>query len=210
LDAGGVRVVSYAVVDGFCPEVDQVRASALAAGFDTWLPNKGEVGSSIYEGMGFWGDHALMVRALMRAMGGPVVPNTMYFRYTVPGMERAYIHSDRESGNNTCVVYLTDHAEEYGTAFYRHKRSGLAQMPSFIEMQQMGILDELKADMVNRDPEKWEQTDFVQGRKNRALIFNAPLFHSRFPLGGIGTNADDARMVWVSHFHKLGPSGEFV
>jgi hypothetical protein len=50
----------------------------------------------------------------------------------------------------------------------------------------------------------------VQGRKNRALIFNAPLFHSRFPLGGIGTNADDARMVWVSHFHKLGPSGEFV
>lgn len=50
--------MSHLVIDDFCPELDQVRSSALAAGFDTWRPNKGEVGSSIYEGMGFWGDHA--------------------------------------------------------------------------------------------------------------------------------------------------------
>lgn len=202
--------MSYLVIDNFCEDAERVRQSALAAGISTWLPNKGEVGSSIYEGMGFWGEHALMVRSLMRAMGGPVVPNTMYFRVTTPGMERAYIHSDRESGNHTCVAYLTDHAESYGTAFFRHKPTGLEAMPSFQEMRDAGTFEQLKSDMVSRDPAKWEQVDFVQGRKNRALIFNAPLFHSRFPLEGIGTGPENGRMVWVSHFHKLGPSGEFV
>lgn len=201
--------MSYLVIDNFCPEIETVRLSALAAGFDTWRPNKGEVGSSIYEGMGFWGDHALMIRALIGAVG-MVAPNTMYFRYTVPGMEKAYIHSDRESGNHTCICYLTDHDEDYGTAFFTHKRTGLSEMPSFSQMQEDGILEELKRDMVSRDPSKWIQTDFVRGKKNRGLIFSAPLFHSRFPIEGIGSNADNARMVWASHFNKIAPNGTFV
>src|SRR4051812_36484497 len=171
--------MSYMVVDNFCESLDQVRDSAFAAGLDTWNPNKGEVGSSIYEGMGFWGNHALMIEALMRATNGIVVPNSMFFRVTNEGMERAYIHSDRESGNFTCVSYLTDHDEESGTAFFRHKRTGLTSMPSFAEMADMGILEELKEDMVSRDPSRWVEIDRVRGLRNRALIFNAPLFHSR-------------------------------
>lgn len=202
--------MSFLVVDNFCQDLDRVKQSAFAAGFDTWTPNKGEVGSSVYEGMGFWGDQAYMVASLMRAMGGVVVPNTMYFRVTNVGMEKAYIHSDRESGSHTCVCYMTDHEEESGTAFFMHKRTGLKAMPSFTEMAELGIMDELKEDMVSRDPDKWVQLDYVRGSKNRALIFNAPLFHSRYPLEGIGSNAEDGRLVWVSHFHKLGPSGEFI
>jgi hypothetical protein len=202
--------MSFLVVDNFCPNLDWVAASAHASGFGTWAPNKGEVGSSIYEGMSFWGEHASMVLALMRATGGIVIPNSMFFRVTNVGMERAYIHSDRESGTNTCVAYLTDHAEDSGTAFFRHKRTGLEAMPSFAEMHESGLMDELREDMVSRDPAKWEQLDYVQGRKNRALIFPAPLFHSRFPLDGIGTTPDEGRMVWVSHFHKINPAGELV
>ena len=200
--------MGFIVVDGFCPEIEQVKASVFAAGFDTWKPNKGEVGSSIYDGMGFWGDHALMIRSLIRAVSNPVVPNTMYFRVTNKGMERAYIHSDRESGNHTCVAYLTEHEEDSGTAFFMHKRTGLREMPSFAEMQTLGIFDELKEDMVSRDPDKWIQTDYVKGAYNRALIFNAPLFHSRFPLEGIGETAETGRIVWASHFYKLSNSGE--
>ncbi|TWI04801.1 hypothetical protein IP90_00939 [Luteimonas cucumeris] len=199
--------MSYLVVDGFCDDIDQVRDSAFAAGFGTWRPNKGEVGSSVYEGMGFWGNHALLLRSLMASVG-PVAPNSMYFRVTNVGMERAYIHSDRETGNHTCVCYLTDHEEVSGTAFFRHKRTGLESMPSFAEMRDSGLMDELKSDMVSRDPDKWEQTDFVRGKKNRALIFNAPLFHSRFPLEGIGDNHDSGRLVWASHFFKINGVGE--
>lgn len=200
--------MSYIVVDNFCDEIERVKQSAHAAGFDTWKPNKGEVGSSIYDGMGFWGDHALMLRSLIRAVNNVVVPNTMYFRVTNVGMERAYIHSDRESGNYTCVAYLSEHQEESGTAFYRHKRTGLTEMPSFADMHEAGLLDELKQDMVSRDPDKWDQLDFVRGAYNRALIFNAPLFHSRFPLEGIGNDAESGRLIWASHFYKVGNSGE--
>jgi hypothetical protein len=202
--------MSYLVIDDFCPQVDIVRESALAAGFSTWLPNKGEVGSSIYEGMGFWGEHAPMIRSLTNIMGCVVIPNTMYFRYTIPGMEKAYIHSDRMSGKHTCICYLTEHEEQYGTAFYKHIPTGMLEMPTFQDMQQADLFDSLKKDMVSRTPEHWELVDFVKGRKNRALIFNAPLFHSRFPLEGIGTSPKDARMVWASHFNKLLPNGEFA
>lgn len=200
--------MSYLVIDNFCADLERVKQSAFAAGFDTWRPNKGEVGSSVYEGMGFWGDHSLMISALMRGAGSIIVPNTMYFRVTNVGMERAYIHSDRESGNHTCVCYLTEHEEESGTAFFMHKRTGLKAMPSFAEMQEMGVLDELKADMVSRDPDKWVQLDYVRGVKNRALVFDAPLFHSRFPLEGIGSSFDTGRLVWVSHFYKVNPAGD--
>lgn len=202
--------MSFLVVDNFCPDIDRVKQSAFAAGFDTWRPNKGEVGSSVYEGMGFWGEHALMIAALTRAVGGIVIPNSMFFRVTNVGMERAYIHSDRESGSHTCVVYLTEHEKESGTAFFQHKRTGMKEMPSFREMHETGLMDELKQDMVSRDADKWKQLDYVRGIKNRALIFNAPLFHSRFPLDGIGSDAQSGRLVWVCHFYKLGPSGELI
>lgn len=202
--------MSYLVIDGFCDDPERVRKSAFAAGFDTWNPNKGKVGSSVYEGMGFWGDHAPMIRSLIRSVGGVVIPNSMFFRVTNVGMERAYIHSDREAGNHTCICYLTEHDEQSGTAFYRHKRTGLDEMPSFAQMQADGIDEELKADMVSRDPDKWEQTDYVRGAYNRALVFKAPLFHSRFPLEGIGDSFDNGRLVWASHFFKLGNAGELV
>ena len=200
--------MSYLVIDNFCDDLERVKDSAFAAGFDTWNPNKGEVGSSIYEGMGFWGNHARMVAALMRATNGIVIPNSMFFRVTNVGTEQAYIHSDRESGNHTCVAYLTKHEEESGTAFFQHKRTGLVAMPSFAELHESGLMDELREDMVSRDPDKWVQLDYVRGVKNRALIFDAPLFHSRFPLDGIGSSFETGRLVWVSHFYKVNPAGE--
>lgn len=198
----------YKVVDDFCEEVDDVIASVKAAGFSTWLPNKGEVGSSIYEGMGFWGHHALMLKNIIPHVGSVIVPNSMFFRCTNEGMEKAYIHSDRESGGWTCVAYLSDHEEESGTAFFRHKPTGLTSMPSFAEMKEMGIFEMLKADMVSRDEDKWEQVGYVEGKKNRAVLFHAPLFHSRYPLEGLGKDTNDGRLVWVSHFYKLNGYGQ--
>lgn len=199
---------NYVIVDNFCSNPEAVVASAYDAGFATWLPNKGEIGSSIYEGMGFWGLHALMLAPLTNAVRSVVVPNSMFFRVTNLTTEQAYIHSDREMGNYTCVAYLSQHDEPYGTAFFRHKATGLARMPSFEEMKSQGIMDQLKEDMVSRDMSKWEQVDYVEGQYNRALIFDAPLFHSRFPLTGIGDDDTDGRLVWASHFYKLKGNGQ--
>lgn len=183
------------IVDNFCPHIDRVRNSALEAGFDTWLPNKGKVGSSIYEGMGFWGEHASMLASVAQAMESFIYPNSMFFRVTTPETEQAYIHSDRETGAYTCVAYLSHHETEYGTAFYRHKATGLEEMPPLEELDAHMMAD------ITHNRDAWEVTQKVEGKYNRAVIFSAPLFHSRIPLDGIGITPDDARMVWVTHFH---------
>jgi len=200
----------YVVADNFCPEIESVIASVHAAGFSTWKPNKGEVGNSNYEGMGFWGHHALMLKALISELDSIVVPNSMFFRLTNEGMEQAYIHSDRETGNYTCIAYLSEHDTESGTAFFKHINTGLIEMPSFQDMKDMGIFEELKEDMVSRDPTKWEQIGYVAGKYNRALIFDAPLFHSRYPLEGIGKTEKDGRLIWASHFFQMNVHGQLL
>lgn len=191
------------IIDNFCPEVDAVRASALQSGFGAWLPTKGEVGSSVYEGMNFQGKHAFMLKALGLAMGTPAIPNSMFFRVTNEGTEKAYVHSDRLWGSKTCLAYISQHEEVSGTGFYRHRATGLTEMPTFEDMKKEGILDQLKKDMVEGSEKEWEQIDFVRGLYNRAVIFHAPLFHSRIPKHGIGDNVDSGRMIWASHFHTL-------
>lgn len=186
------------VVDNFCPLADRVRQSALESGFGTWKPNKGEIGSSIYDGMNFWGDHGAMLRALCKTMGRQVYPNSMFFRVTNKDTEAAYVHSDREAGDYTAIVYLSKHDGSSGTGFYRHIESGTNRMPPLAEVARNA---RLKEQMVSGSPEYWEQTFFIEGRYNRALIFEAPLFHSRLPKHGFGDGAEDGRMVWICHFN---------
>lgn len=189
------------VLDNFSPRIDEVRASALESGFGTWRPNKGEVGSSIYDGMNFWGKHSILLSALTAFIGRPVYPNNMFFRVTNIDTEAAYVHSDREAGDVTCIVYLSDHSEDSGTGFYRHRESGMTRMPSFSEMSENRVaFDKLKSEMVLGSNDHWEKLDFVSGIYNRAVIFDAPLFHARTPRHGIGNDAASGRMVWVCHF----------
>jgi hypothetical protein len=189
------------IIDQFTTRIDEVRSSALASGFGTWRPNKGEVGSSVYDGMNFWGKHSVMLVALANAIGRPVFPNNMFFRVTNQDTEAAYVHSDRESGDYTCIAYLSDHRERSGTGFYRHRETGMTHMPSFAQLSEdPPLFDRLKQQMVAGSDADWEQLDFVRGLYNRAVIFDAPRFHARSPRHGFSDNAEDGRMVWVCHF----------
>lgn len=189
------------IIDSFTPLIDTVRQSALLSGFGTWRPNKGDVGSSIYDGMNFWGKHSVMLHALTHVMGRPIYPNNMFFRVTNEDTEAAYVHSDRESGDFTCIVYLSEHVEPSGTGFYRHRATGMTHMPSFAELSNdPGFFEQLKREMVGGSDEHWEQLDFVRGIYNRAVIFDAPRYHARSPRHGFARTVDDGRMVWVCHF----------
>ena len=196
-------------VDDFCEYPHDVAASAKAGGFGTWKPEEAEVGSGKYEGMGYTGLHALLIKPLTMILRSVLIPNSMFFRSTNVGMEKAYIHSDRTMGDYTAIVYLSSHDEPSGTAFYRHIPTGLTEMPSVEDMKILGIYEQLKDDMVSRDPSKWELLYYVEGKFNRALVFDAPLFHSRYPLEGIGSTAESGRLIWASHFYKMNGYGEF-
>lgn len=189
------------VKDDFCPHVSEVRESALQSGFGTWTPPKGKVGSSIYDGMNFQGKHDLMIGSLCAALGGrPIFPHSMFFRVTTPETEAAYTHSDRHMGDWTCVAYLSEHEERCGTAFYRHRETGLLEMPRFEDMEGKPEFDKLKHDMIYGGENEWEEIDFIRAVYNRAVIFHAPLFHARVPKHGIGHKPEEARMIWASHF----------
>ncbi len=189
-------------MDNFLHNPDRMRQSAIEAGFGTWKPNKGEVGSSRYDGMCFWGDHGMGVRALTAAHRCPIYPNSMFFRVCNEDTEGAYVHSDREMGEYTAIVYLSHHdGGDFGTGFYKHLESGAVSMDSFSDMREHpDRFEKLKQEMVEGSPEVWDRTDFVRGKYNRALIFAAPLFHARHPKHGIGTTIEDGRMVWVCHY----------
>lgn len=190
---------SIIVKDDFCPQIDEIRQSALESGFGKWTPNQGLVGTSVYDGMNFAGNHDLITRGIHAAIGRPVYPRASFFRITTPET-RTYIHSDRTHGNWTCIVYLSNHKEISGTAFYRHRETGLLEMPSFEEQRKLGLFDMLKKDMESGGEDRWEKLDFIRGVFNRALIFNAPLFHAR--VSEIESKEDStARMVHVTHFY---------
>lgn len=192
----------FLVVDDFVSNPHRVRQSALDSGFGTWAPNKGAVGSSVYTGMNFWGDHATLLESLTKAMGQPVFPNSMFFRVTNADTEGAYVHSDREAGDYTAIVYLSEHESSgSGTGFYEHLETSMTRMPSFAELgQNPAFFDRLKIQMVEGKPEHWKRLEFIPGRYNRALIFEAPLYHSRVPRHGYGATPEDGRMVWACHF----------
>lgn len=190
------------VFDDFVPDPERVRQSALRSGFGSWRPNKGDVGLSEYAGMNFWGEHSMLIRGLHQRLG-PVFPNSMFFRVTNPTTDKALVHSDRASGSYTALVYLSPAHAGSGTGFYRHRETGLTEMPCLEDlMSDRAFFDMLYSHMLDASDEHWELYHFTEARQNRCVVFDAPKFHCRLPKEGYGSSDADSRMVWACHFHQ--------
>jgi hypothetical protein len=192
------------VVDNFVPNPEEVRASALITGFGTWKPTNTIIGYDTYDGVNINGKHSVLVKALTEALGCPIYPESMIFRVTGEKTEPATIHSDRMFGTHSCIVYLSHEQDKSGTGFYQHLRTESCEMPpleSIIDTPEFG---RLKYEMREATEEYWKEVHFVEGKFNRALIFSAPLYHSRIPRLCKGTTAEDSRMIWITHFNVGG------
>lgn len=193
------------VIDNFIPDPDRARAIALKSGFGKWHPNKGDIGGDEYKGACFWAQHAPLVRGISIALDKPIYVNNMAFRVMNEDTERAVVHSDFLSGNYTCIVFLTDHPDrpDHGTGFYKHNVTGWTRSPSWdwlTRPENKTEFETLKRDCHEYKEGVWTQIGFVHGKKNRAMIFDSPLFHCRSPWTGIGITPEDGRMIWVAHF----------
>jgi hypothetical protein len=185
------------VIDNLLGNPKRVRQSALDSGFGSWRPKKGAIGSSVYDGMNFYGDHASIIEAIYKKIGMVGYPNSMCFRVTNETTERAYVHSDVTAGDTTCILYLSEHSEGYGTGFYRHKRTGSMVMPPLKEISDLATL---QAEINDSSAEHWEEVEFVKGVFNRAVIFRSHRYHRRFPEHGLGTDENSGRMIHITHF----------
>jgi hypothetical protein len=190
------------IFDNFITDPDLVRQSALRSGFGSWRPNKGDVGLDSYAGMNFWGNHAPLIRGLWERLG-PVFPNDMFFRVTNPTTDKALVHSDLASGDYTALVYLSPPHEGSGTGFYRHRETGMIDMPSLEDLlKEPDFFTKLYGEMLGASDEHWEMYHFIEAVPNRCLVFDAPKFHCRIPKEGYGTDDSSSRMVWATHFFK--------
>jgi hypothetical protein len=192
------------IFDDFLANPETVRQSAIRAGFGTWAPNKGDIGADFYEGVSFWGDHASLFKALYKQLG-TIIPSSMFFRITNPKMEHALIHSDREYGENTAIVYLSPlRLVRSGTAFYKHRETGMKDMPPLDElMLNQKFFLKIRQQMLDAKDKDWEEIEFVEAKYNRCLVFDAPKIHCRIPKLGYGNTETDSRMVWVCHFNGV-------
>lgn len=191
------------VFDDFLVDPKTVRQSAIASGFGSWKPSKGAIGSSVYEGMNFYGDHATILETIYKKAGFVGFPNSMLFRVTNETTERAYVHSDVTAGDVTCILYLSQHADRYGTGFYRHRETGADFMPPLDELAKYpAAFEKLKTDINDSGEHLWEEVQFVEGKFNRAVVFASHRWHRRFPEHGFGADEHSGRMIHICHFRN--------
>lgn len=187
-------------LDSFLPEPEVMLQSCLTSGFGKWRPNKGDMGPDYFDGVNFYGDHARGVKKIADAFQRPIYPNKMFFRVTTEKTEPAVVHSDRWTGDVTCLVYLSKH-ENSGTEFYRHKPTGLFALPPIDYLvANPALFDQMKKDCSGRDPQVWEKIGAVEAQWNRAIFFPSPIFHCRYPYTGFGESEADGRIIWGCHF----------
>jgi Family of unknown function (DUF6445) len=96
-----------------------------------------------------------------------------------------FAHSDGIT-DFVALLYLSLPAECHGgTAFFRHKKTGLQGFHDDKAVQKamahLGICFEELANLVEGDarvPSKWVQTDLIQMKYNRMIVYNGRVFHS--------------------------------
>jgi len=102
-------------------------------------------------------------------------------------IEPSDIHTDAAMGTWTGILYLnpTPHPGD-GTVFWMHKKTGAIGSNSETEWNPGGHVRE-----------DWTETEHVEAKFNRMLIFPATRFHSRSLVENFGTG-EDSRLIQVT------------
>jgi hypothetical protein len=132
-----------------------------------------------------------IVEILTKAIGREPVNMTMFMRLSPKGCHVPHIaHTDNSMGVYSLMLYMNDH--EGGTAFIRHKETGIMYAPESQEIVELVQKDQ-------NNPEKWAVVDMAHMKENRAVIFDAGKFHCAMPIGGFGEGAE-SRCVLTCFF----------
>lgn len=126
-----------------------------------------------------------------------------FFRLGVSAADLTdYIHADSSISRWAAVWYLSEAPKGVvaGTAFWRHKGTGLTEMPTdeWIVKNFSSVPDFVKMIRADaNDESKWEMTDLVGQKFNRLVFYPTQRFHSRFPQQAWGKDVSDGRLVWT-------------
>lgn len=202
------------IVDDFYSKPDVVRRGALRSDY-------ADIKATDYPG---WQSRInLKADAIKRAFGDLIgadiyVDESRFtwggFRFiTAESGRSTKVHADT-SIDWAAMVYLTpDAGTDTGTAFFRHRATGLEGPPTDRRARAMGHVDAAQfEDEVIRpdmgDLSKWEMTGHVAPVYNRLVLFRGCEFYHA-PLGGQGNDRESARLTHNFFFNetpRVGPA----
>lgn len=117
---------------------------------------------------------------------------TMFIRRSPAGVPVPHIaHTDNSMGLYSLMLYMNDSLDG-GTAFIRHKQTGMMYAPESQEFVDLAEKDQ-------NELSAWAIVEQAIMKENRAVIFDAGLFHCAMPIGGFGEGAE-ARTVLTVFF----------
>ncbi|WP_406316701.1 DUF6445 family protein [Streptosporangium sp. NBC_01639] len=196
------------IVDDFYPKPDVVRRGALKSDY-------ANISSTDYPG---WQSRvSLQADAIKRAFSDLIgadiyVDSSRFtwggFRFITEESGRSIkVHADT-SIDWAAMVYLTPDADMgAGTAFFRHRKTGLEGPPTDREARALGYVDAaefedkvIRPDMA--DLSKWEMTGHVGPAYNRLILFRGCAFYHA-PLGGSGDDKESARLTHNFFFNEI-------
>jgi hypothetical protein len=106
------------------------------------------------------------------------------------------------------VIYMSkEHPEVEGTEFWKHKETGLEEIPRTLEgIQEHGWngVDDLKVflDTDGMDESKWDKTLSIPYKYNRLVLFRPWMFHS--PGQAFGDDKKNSRIVQTFFLKQKG------
>lgn len=215
------------VIDNFYRDPDRIRAIALGLGDETWVPRRAFPGLEASVPADTSELFARISRILaLGDLTGESVGRVVFSALTKlgadlppPTTQRPHFDGHSEIAG---LVYLNEPTDcRGGTAFYRHKRSGLEAWPDdpdvvevasalnlhsqgaplfvskFALLQHIFDLSEpLGTGLITDSNSAWELTNLVEMRYNRAVFYSTHLFHSAYVRSGdFGVRPTERRLT---------------
>jgi hypothetical protein len=191
--------ITSVAVDNFHPAPDAITRLAKTLSYE-----EREHEGHKYKGIGV-GYSPEGVAELISSILGRAVIDMEYFRLgTSVGNEITnYIHADAGISQWAAVWYLSTPpiGVVAGTAFWRHKETGLEAVPDKAWLTNNKMTPEDLAAILQRDnmdESKWEMTGLIGQKYNRIALYPTKIFHSRYPQEAWGKDISDGRLCWTA------------
>lgn len=179
-------VAALRIHDGVLPDPHAYTAAVRARTFQTVT-----IGPVAFHGIAACDDLAL---ATWITEHYPSARPRLTFYRESPGdqLEPNFIHSDRDMGDWTGILYLTEHpVGGDGTTFWIHLPTGATASTATSD-------PDFRAEWAAwQRHSEWEPYGTVPAQLGRLLLFPSAMFHSRAIFGNYGRRGVDARLTQI-------------
>jgi len=177
---------SLIVIDGFYSDIDAMRATALGMEFNVEGNYPGRR-SAPYR-------HDGIRAAIEKAVQEPITywdcPYNGAFQIAM-ARDQTWVHADDTTTWGGVLFMTPDAPIISGTAFYRHRATGLERRPTDSELR-------LRCDRDGVDRTRWDAVDHVGNVYNRLVLFDSARFHASETY--FGQSLEDGRLFQTFFF----------